>query len=99
MPIFAFMDCNAGFYQSSHVANDKNEAIRAYAAHVGLIEEIKLDLFIAEVSSEQLCVLEQVDSADMTDKEQSTIDIISWKKIGDADVREILGFGPREELV
>lgn len=91
---YAFCDTNAGLLQGIQTAETLDDAIRLHAAEVGLIEEISLDLAYAEVSeSEAAALMKWSDSGCKSDFEPQGI---VWHTKADDDVRETLGFAPRD---
>lgn len=90
---YAFCDTNAGFLQGLVAADSLNDALEKHAADVGLIEEIGLDLSYAAVSQEDAQALEAWSEGGCKSDLPSHI---TWRTLTDEDVREVLGFGPRQ---
>lgn len=95
MTKFAFMDTNAGYFQGAYEANTLEDAIKFYASDVGLIEEIDLSTYYAEISSTDEKHLNQWADADFSNDDQDLsdkLDKIQWDHISDYTVRVMLGY-------
>ena len=98
MTRYAFTDTGAGYYQGSQTADSLDEAIRLYAAHVGLPENIGLALRVAKVDAKQDAVLniDNFNFVRLSDEDEAVANTIEWREISDEYVRQVLGFAPRK---
>ena len=90
---YAFCDTYAGYLQGLVTADCVDDALRLHAAEVGLIPEIGLDLRYAVVSQDEARALDMW--ADNPRRQPIPADI-TWRTLADKDVREVLGFPPRD---
>lgn len=85
MTTYAICDRNAGLLQGVYEAETIDDAIKAHAVEVGLIEEIDLAMLYATVT--------EAEKAELLREEFP--ESIEWSTIPDERVRDILGFDPR----